>query len=84
MKQTYNKNNNRMIIAAESRLSKKRKGMVFNALTKQFDLKTELGAENPRTGQIWCEDIVDYVEDDFGRKEKVYGKWIDKDLIKVI
>lgn len=84
MKTTYNKNNNRLIIAAESRLSHKRKGRVFNTFTKQFDLETVLGAENPRTGQIWCEDIIDYVEDDFGRKERVFGKWVDKDLIKVI
>ena len=82
-KQTYGKNNNRLIIAAQSDLSKQKKGRVYNAHTKQFDLETVLGAENPRTGEIWCEDIVDYVENEFGGKEKVLGKWIAKDLIMI-
>lgn len=83
MKQTYQKER-KLVIAAQSNLSKQKKGRVFNAHTKQFDLETALGAENPRTGEIWCEDLIDYVENDFGVKEKVLGKWVEKDLVKMI
>ena len=82
MKTTYG-NNNRMIIATRSDLGKKRKGKVFNPNTNQFDLETWIGQVNPANGDLWCEDIPDWVVDENGKLQKVLGKWVERDLVQM-
>lgn len=81
-RQTYG--NDKLIIAARSDIGKKRKGKVYNQLTKAFDIDTWIGQVNPRTGELWCEDVPDWVPDENGKTQKVLGKWIESDLVKII